>query len=152
MLFRSFVQLEIPQQFEYTKSVLAALLSGQYIPGKGRHIQFMKGGRSREQVNESAWTRGDLSHKDKEELSTCIRRWMKRRERRQELELVPYDVQVEIPNQRSIIIGRSQETSIPQTEAFEGIVGAAEPPGSQASSNGTEVMSNSSEDSGDDSR
>ena len=147
----SFIQLEIPQQFEYTKPVISALLNGQYEPAKQRHVQFMKGGRAREQVNESAWKRGDLSHKDKEELSVCIRRWMRRRERRQELELVPRDVQVEIPNQASIVIGQSQEAVEAQAEVSARTVSAAKPPGSQASSNGTEVMSNSA-DSGNDSR
>ena len=89
-----FVQLTIAEQLEYVKPVLSALLNGQYLPARRLHIGFMKGGKSRTQVAASAWKRGDVSHKDKEELSTCIRRWMARRETRQALGVVPHDAQL----------------------------------------------------------
>lgn len=91
-----FIQLSVEAQFEYTKSVLSALLNGKYLPSRDLHVAFMKGGKLRNQVTASAWKRGDVSHKDKEVLSTCIRRWMIKREKRQALSILPQDEQVEI--------------------------------------------------------
>ena len=75
-----FLQLSISEQFQYTTPVLVALLNGQYLPARKLHIGFMKGGKSRNAVASAAWKRGDVSHKDKADLSTCIRWWMRRRQ------------------------------------------------------------------------
>lgn len=88
-------QLPISEQFAYTKQVLVALLNGQYLPARHLHIGFMKGGKSRDKVTSAAWKRGELSHRDKEELSTCIRRWMRRRGQRQALGVLAHDVSVD---------------------------------------------------------
>lgn len=85
-------ELTIQEQFEYVKPVLIAILNGQHArPALQRHIAFMKGGRSRTQVSNSAWRRGEVSHHDRDELSRCVLRWMRRRQRRQELGFVPAD-------------------------------------------------------------
>lgn len=86
--------LTIEEQFEYVKPVLAALLNGRHRPSLPRHIDFMKGGRARNRVTNSAWKRGELTHEDRDALSMCIQRWMRRRLRRQELGLLPPDVGV----------------------------------------------------------
>ncbi|EKM55260.1 uncharacterized protein PHACADRAFT_255750, partial [Phanerochaete carnosa HHB-10118-sp] len=84
-------ELTIPEQFNYVKPVLVALMNGRYEPSLARHTSFMKDGRSRRSVMLDAWKRGELSPSDKDELDVCIRRWMRKRSRRQQLGLVPAD-------------------------------------------------------------
>lgn len=84
-------ELAVFEQFDYVKPVLVALMNGQYRPALARHVGFMKGGRSRTAVTMEAWKRGEVSHRDKDELDVCIRRWIQRRLRRQELGLIPTD-------------------------------------------------------------
>jgi hypothetical protein len=84
-------ELTLMQQFEYVKPVLIALLNGRHTPSRERHVGFMKGGRTRARVESTAWRRGEVSHRDRDELSRCIYQWMRRRSRRQELGLVPAD-------------------------------------------------------------
>ena len=95
-------KLSISEQLAYTKPVLVALLNGEYDPSRSLHIGFMKGGKSRNQVVAAAWRRGDFSHKDKEDLTMCIRAWMTRRTKRQDLGLIPHDVQVELPDEEEV--------------------------------------------------
>ncbi|KAJ3552298.1 hypothetical protein NM688_g4221 [Phlebia brevispora] len=90
-----FIALPIPEQFQYIKPVLVSLLNGLYHPANELHTDFMKGGKSRNRVVSAAWKRGDLTHQDKEELAICIRQWVRRREKREALGLVP---KVEVAN------------------------------------------------------
>lgn len=93
-------ELSVAEQSAYVKPVLAALMNGQYEPAKWRHVDFMKGGKARQTVTNSAWQRGEVSHKEKNELSDCIRRWMRRRLRRQELGAIPADAALEVGTER----------------------------------------------------
>lgn len=93
-------ELSVAEQLAYVKPVLAALMNGQYEPAKWRHVDFMKGGKARQTVTNSAWQRGEVSHKEKNELSDCIRRWMRRRLRRQELGAIPADAALEVGTER----------------------------------------------------
>ena len=93
-------ELTIQEQFEYVKPVLVATLNGEHRPTLQRHIAFMKGGRSRTHVSNSAWKRGELSHDDRDGLNRCILRWMRRRQKRQELGLVPQDRQVLVQDEK----------------------------------------------------
>lgn len=86
--------LTIAEQFAYTKPVLAALLNGRHAPSLPRHMGFMRGGRARRAVINGAWKRGELGPRDQDELDACVRRWMRRRFRRQQLGLVPPDERV----------------------------------------------------------
>lgn len=91
-----FMNLSIPEQFEYTKPVLLSLVKGLYHPANDLHIGFMKGGKSRSRVASAAWKRGDLTYQDKEALAICIQRWLRRRSERQALDLVEADVGLQI--------------------------------------------------------
>ncbi len=51
----------------------------------------MKGGKQRNAVIEAAWKRGEVTSGEKEELSTCIVRWMRRRQNRQDMGFLPAD-------------------------------------------------------------
>lgn len=84
-------ELSIEEQFQYVKPILDAILTGQYGPAKHRHVVFMKGGKQRNAVIGAAWKRGEVTIQEKEELSTCVRRWMQRRQRRQDLGVIPTD-------------------------------------------------------------
>ncbi|KAI0345095.1 hypothetical protein BDW22DRAFT_1353961 [Trametopsis cervina] len=84
--------LSIEEQFRYTKPVLAAILTGRYTPAREKHIGFMKGGKQRNAVTMAAWKRGEVTNVEKEELSMCIVRWMRLRQKRQDAGLIPPDI------------------------------------------------------------
>lgn len=83
--------LTVEEQFRYVKPVLVGILTGQFQPAKEKHIGFMKGGKQRNAVVDSAWKRGEVTTAEKEALSTCIVRWMQRRQKRQDMGLIPQD-------------------------------------------------------------
>ncbi|KAI0093757.1 hypothetical protein BDY19DRAFT_989301 [Irpex rosettiformis] len=91
-------ELSVEEQFRYVTPVLSAILTGQYEPARQKHVGFMKGGKQRNTVIEAAWKRGEVTSQEKEELSTCIVGWMRRRQRRQDLGLLPADPFVTIPS------------------------------------------------------
>ncbi|KAI0672817.1 hypothetical protein C8Q78DRAFT_1144283 [Trametes maxima] len=74
--------LTIPDQFEYVKPVLAAMLEGEYAPAKEQHDNFMRGAGARQKVLDTVPVRGSLSARDKEEVAYLVRSWGHRREQR----------------------------------------------------------------------
>ena len=93
-------ELSVEEQFKYVTPVLSAILTGQYEPARQKHVRFMKGGKQRNAVIAAAWKRGEITIGEKEELSTCIVHWMRRRQKRQDLGLSPVDpfVSIEPPD------------------------------------------------------
>lgn len=89
-------ELSIEEQLRYVKPVLVGILTGQYAPARAKHIGFMKGGKQRNAVTEAAWKRGEVTAQEKAKLNTCIRRWMQRRLKSQELGLIPSDPFVKV--------------------------------------------------------
>ncbi|KAH9852727.1 hypothetical protein C2E23DRAFT_756315 [Lenzites betulinus] len=77
--------LELAEQFEYVKPVLAAALEGTYAPVEPRHEGFMRGAGARQKVLNEVPLRGSLSARDKEELAYLVRAWARRRARRRAL-------------------------------------------------------------------
>ncbi|THH01653.1 hypothetical protein EW026_g1088 [Hermanssonia centrifuga] len=131
--------LTIPEQFEYSKPVLVALMNGEYPPATHLHVAFMKGGRWRNQVTSSAWKRGELSHKEKEELSDCIRRWMHKRMVRQKLGLVPPDTAVRMQDGDHVSPDeKQQDTSAVGQVVLEKDDSVEPPPCTQSSAGDTE--------------
>ncbi|KAI0693328.1 hypothetical protein BC835DRAFT_1082750 [Cytidiella melzeri] len=84
-------ELSVEEQFRYVKPVLAGILTGHFEPAKYKHVGFMKGEKQRNAVTEAAWKRGEVTSQEKEELSRCIVRWMRRRQERQRMGLIPCD-------------------------------------------------------------
>ncbi|KAF9479266.1 hypothetical protein BDN70DRAFT_993562 [Pholiota conissans] len=70
-----FIQLSVREQFAYTKPVLEALLATAYVPAKGKHDRFMKGGKHRQNVVNEGCLRGRMDPNDVEKLQLCIKRW-----------------------------------------------------------------------------
>ncbi|KAI0636580.1 hypothetical protein C8Q77DRAFT_1215574 [Trametes polyzona] len=79
--------MEISEEFEYVKPVLAAMIEGQYAPARARHEGFMRGAGARQKVLDAVPLRGSLSAREKEEVAYLVRSWARRRERRRELGL-----------------------------------------------------------------
>ncbi|THU81503.1 hypothetical protein K435DRAFT_472040 [Dendrothele bispora CBS 962.96] len=70
-----FVNLNIHQQFCYTKPILQAILNERYPPVKPRHDQFMKGGSARKGLSNEAGLRGKMDPKDVAAIGKCLKRW-----------------------------------------------------------------------------
>ncbi|KAK7693919.1 hypothetical protein QCA50_003493 [Cerrena zonata] len=81
----------IPEQFRYVKPILTAILQEKYSPVKRRHKLFMGSAATRKKVCDTGHEKGELRAAEVEQLSTCIRRWIRRRRQRQELGLIPPD-------------------------------------------------------------
>ncbi|KAL1944776.1 hypothetical protein VTO73DRAFT_3206 [Trametes versicolor] len=77
--------LELTEQFDYVKPVLAAVIEGTYGPSQAAHEGFMRGAGARQKVLNTVPLRGSLSARDKEEVAYLVRAWARRRERRREL-------------------------------------------------------------------
>ncbi|KAF8808984.1 hypothetical protein BYT27DRAFT_7254873 [Phlegmacium glaucopus] len=75
-----FINLSIREQFVYTKTILYAILNDEYEPTRGKHSQFMKGGKQRASLTDEAALRGRMDPKDIEHLQTYIREWCLREE------------------------------------------------------------------------
>lgn len=84
-------QYTIPEQFEYVKPVLVAVLQQRYGPARNRHEAFMGSAASRRRVCDSNHSKGNLRALEVEELDVTLRRWVRRRQKRQELGLIPLD-------------------------------------------------------------
>ncbi|RDX56347.1 hypothetical protein OH76DRAFT_1368922 [Lentinus brumalis] len=79
--------MEIAEEFEYIKPILAAVLDNEYGPAKARHEGFMRGGGARRKVLDAIPLRGSLNAKEKEEVAYYVRSWARRRDRRLEMGL-----------------------------------------------------------------
>ncbi|KAF8077597.1 hypothetical protein FPV67DRAFT_2425 [Lyophyllum atratum] len=78
----AFLQLEINEQFAYTKPVLSAILNENYSPARTRHNHFIAGGSKRKRVAEDAAQRGRMDPRDVSSLQQCLSEWCLRSERR----------------------------------------------------------------------
>ena len=78
-------ELEVAEEFEYIKPVLAAIMDRQYEPAMQRSDDFMRGGGARQKVLDAVPLPGSLNAREKEEVAYLIRSWARRRERRQEM-------------------------------------------------------------------
>ena len=93
-------ELEIAEEFQYVKPVLAAVMKREYEPALPRSDDFMRGGGARKRVLDQVPLPGSLSARDKEEVAYLIRSWARRRERRQELGMdVEYPRELLYPSQ-----------------------------------------------------
>lgn len=79
--------MEIAEEFEYIKPVLAAVLDNEYGPARARHEGFMRGGGARRKVLDAIPLRGSLNAKEKEEVAYYVRSWARRRDQRREMGL-----------------------------------------------------------------
>ena len=86
-----FETLDIEEQFEYVKPILVAILQDKYAPVRPRHDAFMGSVASRQHVVDTNQLSGDLRGYELENLGPLIRRWVRRRQRRQELGYIPAD-------------------------------------------------------------
>ncbi|KAI0822792.1 hypothetical protein BC628DRAFT_643693 [Trametes gibbosa] len=100
--------LELSEQFDYVKPILAAVLDGTYAPAQPRHEGFMRGAGVRQKVLNEVPLRGSLSARDKEEVAYLVRSWARRRERRLEMGL-----SVEYPPLRRVSTGAADEAARP---------------------------------------
>ncbi|KAF4614924.1 hypothetical protein D9613_002583 [Agrocybe pediades] len=69
-----FCLLDIRQQFAYVKPVLHAIIEDKYLPVRERHEKYMKGGRHRKAIQETAPLRGRVDPKDVESLLRMIQK------------------------------------------------------------------------------
>ncbi|KAH9931691.1 uncharacterized protein BXZ73DRAFT_101601 [Epithele typhae] len=76
-------ELEIHEEFEYVKPILAGIMDRKYGPALRRSDDFMRGSGARQRVLDQVPLRGSLGARDKEELAYHIRSWARRREWRQ---------------------------------------------------------------------
>lgn len=90
---------DISEQFHYVKPILIAILQEKYLPVKRRHELFMGSAAARKKVCDTGHEKGELRATEVEELSVCIRRWIRRRSQRQELGLIPPDEPQGFPNE-----------------------------------------------------
>ena len=85
---KDFEDLSLPEQFEYVKPVLGAVIDGRFEPANKRHDQFMRGAAERRKVCETGYSRGSLRQDEVEELLRLILRWTMKREKRRELGII----------------------------------------------------------------
>jgi hypothetical protein len=81
-LREDFRELDIRQQFAYTKPVLQALLNQGYSPARTRHDRFIAGGKARQGVVDEAGLRGKMDPRHVAELQEHLIVWCLRDERR----------------------------------------------------------------------
>lgn len=86
-----FESIPVDEQFEYVKPVLIAMLQTRYEPARARHNAFMNAA-TRQGVLDSEHLSGDLRADELEELGPLLRRWIRRRRRRQALGFIPDDL------------------------------------------------------------
>ncbi|TFK72767.1 hypothetical protein BDN72DRAFT_876324 [Pluteus cervinus] len=128
-----FVDLDIREQFVYTKPVLVALLNGKYQPAMKRHEDFMAGGERRQQLTKEAGLRGLMDPKHVEQLGKYIHEWCLRDDRKAQ---VVRDFSVDIRGNDK----PSEDTSLSSTAEDETGCPPVDPP-SPAS---TELVTHSS--------
>lgn len=75
-----FKQLAIRDQFAYTKEVLRAILDGRYAPSRQKHDDFIKGGKWRKNVANSAAMWGLMDPKDVKVVDKLVQKWCLRDE------------------------------------------------------------------------
>jgi len=86
---KHFETLSIDEQFEYVKPILTAILQERYEPARARHDAFMRSAASRQHVVDQNHESGQLKGYELEQLGPLIRRWIRRRQARQQLGLIP---------------------------------------------------------------
>lgn len=113
-----FTDLDIREQFAYTKPILAAILNEKYAPARRKHDLFISGGQGRKAVVDDAVLRGRMEPQSVSKLQKHLSQWCLRDNQRAQLldddeELTGFveskaeaetDTQVEINNgsQRSV--------------------------------------------------
>ncbi|KAJ7073994.1 hypothetical protein C8F01DRAFT_1098925 [Mycena amicta] len=73
-----FCELDIRDQFVYTKPVLRAILQDAYLPARTTHEMFVAGGRRREAVVKRAGEHGMMNPKDVTLLRRFLEEWVLR--------------------------------------------------------------------------
>lgn len=86
-----FEALSIEEQFEYVKPILVAILKNNYTPVRSRHEAFMGSAASRQKVINSDHDSGKLKGYELDQLGPLIRQWVRRRQARQHLGVIPAD-------------------------------------------------------------
>ncbi|KAH8106947.1 hypothetical protein BXZ70DRAFT_262674 [Cristinia sonorae] len=87
----AFEALSIEEQFDYVKPVLVAVLQNRYEPARLRNEAFMCSAASRRSIVNGDQLSGNLTSYELEELDPLIRQWVRRRQMRQELGIIPPD-------------------------------------------------------------
>lgn len=77
----AFGALPLEQQMRYVYPFLCRVIRRDYEPSHRRHDVFMKGGKAREQLGQTASMRGQFSENEVKKLSLLVRRTMLRNER-----------------------------------------------------------------------
>ncbi|KZS89975.1 hypothetical protein SISNIDRAFT_488832 [Sistotremastrum niveocremeum HHB9708] len=77
-----FNALSIAEQFVYVRPVLSAIINGNYPPAEERHKAFIKGGKARRLLAESAANLSRLSEGERGRVRYEVLRWALRDERR----------------------------------------------------------------------
>lgn len=65
------------QQFVYIIPILERIIGNQYPPAAERHALFLRGGKSRYQLSQSAGAHGTLFKLEVDKLLTCIIHWLR---------------------------------------------------------------------------
>lgn len=86
-----FEALPIEKQFQYVKPILISILQNNYEPARPRHEAFMRSAASRQRVLDTEHDSGNIKSYELEALSPLIRQWVRRRQIRQEMGLIPVD-------------------------------------------------------------
>ncbi|KLO07330.1 hypothetical protein SCHPADRAFT_653409 [Schizopora paradoxa] len=72
-----FYTLPMDQQFVYTIPILERIIGNQYPPAEDRHALFLRGGKSRHQLSQSAGAHGTMFKLEVDKLLTCIIHWLR---------------------------------------------------------------------------
>lgn len=148
--FSDFMDLDIRDQFAYTKPVMIAILNEQYAPAQKKHDMFIGGGQGRKAVVDDAGLRGRMDPQSVSELQNYLSEWCLRDERRAQVMVdtgepgatesedvvggsgtVSTDVDIDNHSQRSVSPVRS-EGDVPPPSSFTpeltaAVVGVASP-------------------------
>ncbi|KAF5331036.1 hypothetical protein D9619_005267 [Psilocybe cf. subviscida] len=79
---KEFASFGIRLQFQYTKEVLKAILANEYGPTRRKHVQFIKGGNSKQSAVKDSTSRGRMDPGEVTLLLVFIKDWCLRDETR----------------------------------------------------------------------
>uniref|UniRef100_A0A8H8CNF1 PWWP domain-containing protein n=1 Tax=Psilocybe cubensis TaxID=181762 RepID=A0A8H8CNF1_PSICU len=80
-----FKLLDIRHQFTYTKEILRAIMDGRYTPTREKHDDFVKGGKWRKNVANSAAMWGLMDPKEVKVVDKLVRNWCLRDDKEDEV-------------------------------------------------------------------
>jgi len=74
-----FYAVPMEEQFVYIMPILELIVENRYPPASDRHSMFLRGGKSRSQLSQSAGANGTLYKLEVDKLLACIVQWLRQR-------------------------------------------------------------------------